>query len=57
MYEGFYAYLLLSLFFVRIYFIVFRLALYHIDVEITQKVIQLLPEDGIISPKHVGAIA
>jgi hypothetical protein len=29
---------------------------YHIDVKVAQKETQLLPEDGIGLPKHVGAI-
>jgi hypothetical protein len=29
---------------------------YHIDVEVTQKGTELLPEDGILLPKHVEAI-
>jgi hypothetical protein len=37
-------------------FIVFRLVSYHSDVEVAQKVTQLLREDGIVLLKHVGAI-
>jgi hypothetical protein len=37
-------------------FIVFRLVSYHIDAEVAQKGTQLLPEDGIVLSKHVGAI-
>jgi hypothetical protein len=32
------------------------LASYHVDVEVTQKGTKLLPEDGIVLPKYVGAI-
>jgi hypothetical protein len=34
-----------------------RYASYHIDIEVTQKGTQSLPDDGIVLPKHVGAIA
>jgi hypothetical protein len=37
-------------------FTVFRLVSYHIDAEVAQKGTQSLPEDGIVLPKHVGAI-
>jgi hypothetical protein len=37
-------------------FIVFRLVSYSIDAEVAQKGTQSLPEDGIVLPKHVGAI-
>jgi hypothetical protein len=37
-------------------FIVFRLVPYHIDVEVAKKGTQSLHEDGIVLPKHVGAI-
>jgi hypothetical protein len=37
-------------------FIVFRLVSYHTDVDVAQKGTQLHPEDGIVLPKHVGAI-
>jgi hypothetical protein len=37
-------------------FIVFRLVFYHTDVEVSQKRTWLLLEDGIVLPKHVGAI-
>jgi hypothetical protein len=33
-----------------------RLVSHHIDVEVAQKGTQLLPEDGIVLPKHVEAI-
>jgi hypothetical protein len=36
--------------------IIFRLASYHIDVEMAQKGTQSLPDDGIALPKHVAAI-
>jgi hypothetical protein len=37
-------------------FIVFRLVSYHIEAEVAQKGTQLLPDDGIVLLKHVGAI-
>jgi hypothetical protein len=37
-------------------FIVFRLVSYHIDAEVAQKGTQSLSENGIVLPKHVGAI-
>jgi hypothetical protein len=34
----------------------FGKTIWHIDAEVAQKETQSLPEDGIVLPKHVGAI-